>query len=381
VGLMVAGCSSSRGHVHYNAPLEFWEWPREQPDEQPTEERPSEVEEPAWRDEDMVLRPGKDRAIVVESPVIIRPAFNDAILSWNLDVAPGAGAWFEVRAAAVGTDDWTPWLFMSEWGAVGPEGEPVTRCDTARVDVDIFRSKRQFDRLHFRVHAAGTGEVVIRRMHLTTTLRNAGPTLSDLEGRAPTTRRTLSVPFRTQRIEDASLAGRICSPTSLSMVMAFHGADRPLLDVVASVRDARHDIYGNWPRNVQAAAEAGFVGEVVRMGTWAEAEACIARGEPVVASFWCEPGQLPEAPYPKTDGHLIVITGFTRSGDVVVNDPAAATEAAGRRVYSRANMTRVWLGNGMGTAYVIRPASGARVGRVSAPITKGPSPRLPPSPP
>ncbi len=68
-----------------------------------------------------------------------------------------------------------------------------------------------------------------------------------------------------------------------------------------------------------------------------------------------------------TAGHIMVVVGFTRTGDVIVNDPAAPTDAAVRKVYPRRQFETVWLrtkrvtsdggvasGSG-GIVYLIRP--------------------------
>ena len=52
-----------------------------------------------------------------------------------------------------------------------------------------------------------------------------------------------------------------------------------------------------------------------------------------------------------------MIVGFTANGDVVVNDPAASTNAGVRRVYDRGQFERVWLGRSSGTVYVVRDAA------------------------
>jgi hypothetical protein len=52
-----------------------------------------------------------------------------------------------------------------------------------------------------------------------------------------------------------------------------------------------------------------------------------------------------------------VIRGFTASGDVISNDPAALTNAATRKVYPRAGFEKVWLQGSGGVVYVIRPSS------------------------
>ena len=58
-----------------------------------------------------------------------------------------------------------------------------------------------------------------------------------------------------------------------------------------------------------------------------------------------------------TNGHLLVIVGFTASGNVVVNDPAATSDATVQRVYDRAEFERTWLPASGGIVYVMRPAS------------------------
>jgi hypothetical protein len=62
-----------------------------------------------------------------------------------------------------------------------------------------------------------------------------------------------------------------------------------------------------------------------------------------VASVSFSSGQLSGAPISATNGHLLVIVGFTPSGDVVVNDPAASTDSGVRRTYDRGQFEDAWL--------------------------------------
>lgn len=59
-----------------------------------------------------------------------------------------------------------------------------------------------------------------------------------------------------------------------------------------------------------------------------------------------------------------MIRGFTASGDVIANDPAALSNEAVRRVYPRAAFERVWVGGSGGIVYVMHPASAALPSRV-----------------
>jgi len=80
----------------------------------------------------------------------------------------------------------------------------------------------------------------------------------------------------------------------------------------------------------------------------------IARGQPLIISIRAQEGELTGAPYPKTAGHLLVLAGFDRKGDVLVNDPAARTREKGQCTYLRRELEKVWMEKG-GTAYVLLP--------------------------
>ena len=49
----------------------------------------------------------------------------------------------------------------------------------------------------------------------------------------------------------------------------------------------------------------------------------------------------------------MVIVGFTKTGDVVVNDPAASTRAGVRRTYDRGQFENAWIPRSGGLVYVI----------------------------
>lgn len=160
-----------------------------------------------------------------------------------------------------------------------------------------------------------------------------------------------------------------CSPTSLSMVLGYYDAlpspanyswvdpryADPWVDHVARVvYDYGYRGAGNWAFNTAYAANLTDDAFVTRLGSLREAERFIAAGIPLIASITFSRGELSGAPIGATAGHLVVIAGFTRRGNVVVNDPAAPANSSVRRVYDRGEFERAWQGRSSGTVYVVR---------------------------
>ena len=118
--------------------------------------------------------------------------------------------------------------------------------------------------------------------------------------------------------------------------------------------------------NAAYAASYALDAHVTRLHSLDELESYIKRGIPVVTSQSFQASELTGANY-STSGHLMVVVGFTKTGDVVVNDPASRTDAAVRNVYQRHQFETVWLrterplpsggtgGGSGGVVYIITP--------------------------
>ncbi len=294
--------------------------------------------------------------------------FRDLLLSWNVATPEETGFCVEVRVAPDEKSEWSSWMYVGDWGVV-PALDKQTVIDGGRIDTDYFRGDRTFVRAQARVRAFAhesaphkelrlvrLGMCFSNRELLVPSTVNDPPLPSGLtEGsNPPPWMQCLHVPYRSQKAEKPEIAGRICSPTSLAMVLAYRGVDRPTLDVATRAFDAAHDIYGNWPRNIQAAFSLGVPGYLTRFVSWPEVHAMIADGTPLVLSIVVKEGELRGAPYTKTDGHLLVLVGFDSEGDCYVNDPAASDRSRGEIIYKRNDLEKVWLERG-GTAYVLLP--------------------------
>lgn len=278
-------------------------------------------------------------------PVVEGGPFNRAIPSWN---GTGTGIEVEVRAALPG--GWTPWFTSGPWA---PSGERHSVKGQAapglgRFDTDTLRLERSARAWQMRITCR---EATVKRAWVAA--YHADHVVPDSPH--PTARGVdLPVPLRSQMVYPNG--GNVwCSPTSLSMVMAYYGVDESIPDqVVPGVYDSVYNGHGNWSFNVAHAGARGFIAWVDRFAGFNDLEREIAAGCPVIASVKYDTSWLPNAPLSTPSGHLLVVRGITLGGDIIVNDPATPDDAGVRLVYERQLFRRAWLDRG-GIVYRIRP--------------------------
>jgi len=179
-----------------------------------------------------------------------------------------------------------------------------------------------------------------------------------------------------------------CSPTSTAMVVSYWGSSYdptsteyawvtaalpspphqdPIVDYTArAVYDYHYNGAGNWPFNAAYAASRGLVADVTQLHNLREAEPFIKAGIPLVASVAWNSNKL-EGGIKSTNGHLLVIEGFTANGkQVIVNDPASDINAQVKHFYDREQFERAWIPASGGIVYVIRPATGVTTPSLTA---------------
>lgn len=278
------------------------------------------------------------------SPVFDHEPFDWAVASWN-----GTGEQIEVEIRVGTPAGWSPWLTYGPWSLTGERHSVREQSlpGLGKLETDTLSLAQPARSWQFRVTLQNA---TLRRLWLCHAMR---------AHRTPEAAHTaawgvnLPVPVRCQMIYQG---GNVwCSPTSLAMVMAFWGHDESIPDqVVPGVYDSVYEGAGNWAFNVAYAGARGFTARVDRITCMAGLEREIAAGRPVIASVAYSREWLPNAVHHYTGGHLLVVRGFTADGDVIVNDPAAPTEAGVHVVYRRDLFQRAWLDRG-GVVYLIEP--------------------------
>ncbi|GAA5191463.1 peptidase C39 family protein [Rugosimonospora acidiphila] len=315
----------------------------------------------------------------------VRPGFaaSQAVASWNADTPSGTWLQTELRGITA-TGATTKWYVMGRWAAddaaFSRTSVPGQGDANGTVDIDTFEAADGAGLVRWQLRGtlyrlAGTTR--------TPALRSIGAMASLLPEPAdyPTSTArfargtVLPVPRYSQDVHVDQYpqwdnGGEAwCSPTSTSMVVAYWGkgprpadygwvdpsyAD-PWVDYAArNTYDNNYSGCGNWPFNTAYAARFGLAACVTRLRSFQEVERFIAEGVPVIVSAAFAKGQVPGADY-STNGHLMVIAGFTEHGDPVMNDPAAPDDAAVRKVFGRPEFETAWRNSSGGTAYLIHP--------------------------
>jgi hypothetical protein len=258
----------------------------------------------------------------------------EGVLSWNTFAESGVLEFRLLRAHMPAT----PWLPHAEWSAEGRKSFSSMHQDV-RVDVDVIRAAQPFDGIEVRAR-----DVAFEALAFATPVRNA-PSMPYL-GEA----RILDVPARSQYVVEGERGW--CSATSISMLNAYFGLDYDVPSTARAVFDRAYNGTGNWSFNVAFSGSLGLRAAVVYLRNLDHAQRLIEAGIPVAISYSWSGNELPGAPLEHSDGHLVVLCGFTANGDCAVNDPAAPNL---RVVYPRAALERVWQRNN-GVAYAIAPA-------------------------
>ena len=316
----------------------------------------------AKRLDQVVLR----RGLLESATVWARFPFDELVASANCETPLDTAFEIEVQVRFPDSEPpvWSPWFHMGRFEPSGRSASGEKTEETfGKVEVDTLQLSKPADAFRYRLSLES------RDPEVSPVLRLAAVVYTDRSGRAPSQAsppdarknshpawgRELNVVKRSQMTEQATYARDICSPTSLAMALHYWKVPLTTAETVVAVVDTRAGIYGNWFFNVAFAGSKGLAAFVTRLNSMQELEAEIAGGRPVAVSISFGPGELDGAPLKKTRGHLLVVRGFDRRGNVIVNDPAAPQARSARRIYKREQFAKVWLGKKFGLAYRISP--------------------------
>jgi hypothetical protein len=308
------------------------------------------------------LRDDKKRLYHSEE-ITSKVSANEIVVSWNMDTKPEAGVAIEIRAK-IG-ERWTKYYHLGHWSQSGNgfPRESVKGQKDADGDVatDTLVLKQHTTTVQLRLTVRHSDSSLPQQ------LRFVGVSFTDTAMRPaplPSNKnawgKEIKVPEKWQTGWEGAKGW--CSPTSTSMMLAFWGQrlkrpemDIPVPEAARACYDPIYEGTGNWTFNTAFAGSFPQMrAYVTRLGGIHELEDWIEAGFPVVVSGSLDILRNKARAY--DPGHLLVLTGFTAEGDVVMNDPAYSPERGevARRIYSRSNFLRSWA-KSKNTVYLIYP--------------------------
>jgi len=275
--------------------------------------------------------------------IIFRPQemafpFNYGLPSWN-GSSPAKQAYFKVYIRFPYDTTWSPWLTVGYWnkewgGSYGTTSYTAGNVDIDEIELYAYQTTFQFKIEFYRANLAVTSP----------TLRKIALTLSDTRTTAQLDFNAINadnppaifIPttFYYQYLLDPEIGGSICSPTSVSMILRSFGIAVDPLQFASDTKDPYWGIFGVWPRVVQHAAEYGLDGAVTQYRSWSQAYEVLARGGRIAMSV----GK------PLYSGHLMMLAGFTSSGDPIVHDPARPNGYG--YIFNKDDLSHSWFDKG-----------------------------------
>lgn len=304
------------------------------------------------------------KAVLAEHPILA--GFDSAVPS--LEALTPPGTWVRVLLAARVDGTWTQDYDFGPWstdkGTVSRRSVNGQEDALGSVSTDTLLLKKRADAVRVTVWLYSAQSGVTPRVRALSLALSNGRTAADGPSEQLAWGKVLEVPGRSQMIYPDG--GPVwCSPTSTTMLLGYWAQKlgRPeLMEAVptaaANTYDEAYEGTGNWSFNVAYASAQGggaLHGMVARLDSFNQVERLIAAGIPVSISIAYKEGELTGGASRKSDGHLIVVKGFSPQGDVVVNDPAFPADDQVETTYKRDELWRAWRHSG-GAVYLLWPA-------------------------
>ncbi len=271
----------------------------------------------------MRIADGRTEGSFISEDIDLGGAFTKLVCSWNAQTHDGT---VEMQLQAKKADG--SYTEPFSWGLWSSKEGVSASVSTQNAD-----GKVSTDVLSLNESCSGTVRVIIKLRKTadkSPVLYNFSlapqKTAGALVAPSPMEEVKLTVPQRLQGVVP-EIGGRICSPTSLTMVLMSLGTtEYEPADNAWAVYDNGDEIFGNWSFNVARAGELGY-NAFVDYYDMDALKYAVSQGTPVICSIAIKQGQLTGSGYPNrtSNGHLLVVIGYTVIDGkewVIINDPA-----------------------------------------------------------
>ena len=294
---------------------------------------------------DMITRIDTKTDGELVSGVFYINAFKELVPSWNILINDKSNITILI---SVGNNlGFSKFYIMSSWSESYKASFSSQEDGFAKVNIDTIVTKLDdIDRFKVKIVFRGreTSETYLRSISITT------KPLNDVFNNDVSflVEKELAVPPH-QQMSIPLIGGKICSPTSLQMLLNYNSHYFTPEEVASDVYDKGAGIYGNWSFN------ASFVGgfsdlysRVEYVNTLETLSYYIQNDIAVAMSIrTIDKNDLVGSIVAYSSGHLIVLIGFKKIDDTwyaIVNDPAEYEDSAVRREYLLTELLNAFSG-------------------------------------
>lgn len=287
--------------------------------------------------------------------------FTNLILSWNGKTPTNtyievlARVYVVERNESIG--EWSNYLSWGIWGTRVKRRSNKSDCKIAKIDTDVFTLTDKINNIAKKIQI---------KVNLYSLDINITPSVSQITATFIDTvkfenlvtenigdiycERTLEIPVFSQYEREKSIASKICSPTSLTMVLNGMGENLVVEDVSWNCYDYKYEGFGNWAFNVAFAGSLGYEA-YIEYGSIETIQREISKGYSTIVSVkYTNNINNKEYPYIEnspltTSGHLIVVCGIEFNNNevyIIVNDPAGKSSEVVRRRYKLSEFLMAW---------------------------------------
>lgn len=268
--------------------------------------------------------------VIYQSTEIYLNTFLELVLSWNFNSLNNNETTFEV---AIGDNShFSDYFLMGQIINNRYMSKKNQENSFGKVNTDILINKNfanQFIKLKFIAKPNNEG-FMLHNISIT-----KKETTSFTFDESSLIEKIIDVPKINQR-SVPEIGNKICSPTSLTMVLNYYGNNLNNALIASKVYDYGEDIYGNWSFNASFAYKYGLYSRVEYIEDFNAVVSYIKKNIPVIMSIGVativDPNNKINYPY----GHLIVLVGFKKINNIwyaVVNDPATFLDEEVLRFY------------------------------------------------
>ncbi len=278
------------------------------------------------------------------SDIIGVEAFEYLVASWNADMPLGTTLEISARAYVDMKKEWTSWLSWGVWRAEITRGSAEGEDALAYMNTDTLTisgsdgETASLVQMKATLKANAGGESPVLRQIAATyknTLDGQGITALYLGDAIDLPERVqLDTPAYSQQIRKNSIAGEMCSATTISVLLNDRGEDVLPEEIALENYDKTYEGFGNWTYSVAAAGAYGY-DAYCQYGSFDVLRQELAHGYSVGISVHYSnsaSGSYPyvaNAPISGTAGHLITVTGYETVDGVdyfFVSDSAAGSD-------------------------------------------------------